>query len=57
MPEEKFKGLPCQKNNLTRVSVVPAFDDLVKYPEEVIKKAKSYGAASRNVRMIPHDEK
>jgi sugar phosphate isomerase/epimerase len=54
MPEEKFKGL-LAKNNLKVVSVGASFDDLANTPEEVIKKAKSYGAAYVMCAWIPHD--
>jgi len=53
MPEEEFKGL-LVKNNLTMVSIGAGFDDLANTPEEVVKKAKSYGAAYVMCAWIPH---
>ncbi|TQO35696.1 sugar phosphate isomerase/epimerase [Arenibacter algicola] len=54
MPEEEFKGL-LAKNNLKVVSVGAGFNDLANAPEEVVKKAKSYGATYVMCAWIPHD--
>jgi sugar phosphate isomerase/epimerase len=54
MPEEEFKGL-LAKNNLKVVSIGAGFNDLANAPEEVVKKAKSYGANYVMCAWIPHD--
>tara|TARA_R110000796_G_scaffold13818_5_gene44598 strand:- start:3962 stop:4792 length:831 start_codon:yes stop_codon:yes gene_type:complete len=54
MPEGEFKGL-LAKNNLKVVSVGAGFNDLANAPEEVVKKAKSYGATYVMCAWIPHD--
>ena len=54
MPEEEFKGL-LAKNNLNVVSIGAGFNDLANTPEEVVKKAKSYGATYVMCAWIPHD--
>lgn len=54
MPEEEFKEL-LAKNNLKVVSVGAGFNDLANAPEEVVKKAKSYGATYVMCAWIPHD--
>lgn len=53
MPEEAFKGL-LAKNNLKVVSIGAGFNDLANAPEEVVKKAKSYGATYVMCAWIPH---
>ena len=54
MPEEEFKGL-LVKNKLKVVSIGAGFNDLANAPEEVVKKAKSYGATYVMCAWIPHD--
>ncbi|MEG3657910.1 sugar phosphate isomerase/epimerase [Arenibacter palladensis] len=54
MPEEEFKGL-LAKNNLKVVSIGAGFNDLANAPEQVVKKAKSYGATYVMCAWIPHD--
>ncbi|PXX26715.1 sugar phosphate isomerase/epimerase [Arenibacter sp. ARW7G5Y1] len=53
MPEEEFKEL-LAKNNLKMVSIGATFNDLAIAPEEVVKKAKSYGATYVMCAWIPH---
>ena len=52
VPLEEFKAL-LAKYDLKVVSIGASFQDL-KYPEEVIKKAKSYGATYVMCPWIPH---
>lgn len=54
MPEEEFKGL-LAKNNLKVVSIGAGFNELANAPEQVVKKAKSYGATYVMCAWIPHD--
>ncbi len=54
MPEEQFKGL-LSKNKLNVVSVGAGFEDLANSPQEVVNKAKSYGASYVMCAWIPHD--
>ena len=54
MPVEQFKEL-LAKNKLNVVSVGAGFEDLANSPQEVVKKAKSYGASYVMCAWIPHD--
>lgn len=54
MPEEEFKRLLAE-NNLKVVSIGAGFNDLANAPEQVVKKAKSYGATYVMCAWIPHE--